>query len=77
VEDLTLKVGKVYHVVIYNTQRTHSSRRQIEKKRRAETAGAHHQDPGVEDPRLPCAAYLAQDDVAGITLELVLVEILR
>ena len=64
-------------VVVDDADRAHAGRRQIEEKRRAEAAGAHDEHPRVQEPLLPRAAHLLQDDVAGITLELVLAELHR
>ncbi len=75
VHDLALEIGEIHGVVVDHPDGTHPGRRQVQQQGRAQPAGADHQHPGIQQPRLALAADLAQQDVARITLDLLLVKV--
>ena len=73
-QDLALKVGQADGIVVHQPQLADPRRRQIKRHRIAQAAGPHHQHPGGADFGLAYAAHLAQHQVAGITLQLLVVQ---
>ena len=74
VDDLALQVREVDHVVVDDADGADPGGGQIHRYRRAEAAGADHQHPRAEQPRLSGAADLAEQDVAGVAMNLVVGE---
>ena len=70
VDHLALQVGEVHRIVVHHADRAHPRRGEIEQQRRAQTAGADHQDAGLQQLLLADAADFGQDDVPRIALEL-------
>ena len=72
VDDLALQIGERHGVVIDDAERADARRREIEQHRRAEPARADHQHPRAPQRELARSADLAQYDVAGVTLDLLI-----
>ena len=70
VDDLALQVGEIHRIVVHHADRAHPRRGEIEQERRAQTAGAAHQNAGLQQLLLADAADFGQDDVPRIALEL-------
>jgi hypothetical protein len=70
VDDLALQIGQRHGIVIDDAERADARRGEIEQHRRAEPAGADHQHPGAAQRELARSTDLAQYDVAGVSLEL-------
>ena len=60
VDDLALEVGEVDDVVVDDAERADAGRREVERGRRAEAAGAEQQHLGVEQLLLALQADLGQ-----------------
>ena len=71
VDHLALQVRERHLVVVDDAERADARRRQIEQRRRAETAGADHQHARALKRRLAGTADLAQHDMAGIALKFI------
>ena len=74
VDDLALQVRQRDRIVVDHAERADAGRREIKQHRRAESAGADDQHPRPLERRLAGAADLAQDEVAGIALDLIGIE---
>src|SRR6266480_649806 len=72
VDDLALQIGKRHGVVIDDAERADARGGEIQQHRRAEPAGADHEHPGAPQRELPRPADLAQYDVAGVALDLLM-----
>ncbi len=70
VDDLPLQVGEIDRVVVDDADGADTRRRQIEKERRAETAGADDEDAARQQLRLPRPADLIEENVPGVTVNL-------
>jgi hypothetical protein len=70
VGDLPVQVGELDPIVIDDAERADAGGRQIQRERRAETAGADQEDTGLEQLRLAGAADLGQHDVPGVAKHL-------
>jgi hypothetical protein len=77
VKDLALQVGKLYAVMVHQTQRADSRRRQIKSGRAAQASGADHQGPALAHPDLPFAAQVRDHNLAAIAFDLVWCEAKR
>ncbi len=73
-DHLALQVRERHRVVVDDTERADAGRRKIEQDRRAEPAGADHQDPRALERRLAGATDLAQHEMPRIALDLVAFE---
>ena len=71
VDHLALQVAQVHVVVVDDAQGAHAGGGQVEQGRRAEAAGADHQDLGVLEAALADRADLRNDQVPGVALHLV------
>ena len=65
-DDLPLQVGEVHHIEVNQAQRAHAGRGQIQRERRAESAGAHAQHARRLQLLLPLHADLGHDQVARV-----------
>ena len=65
-DDLALEVGGVDDVVIDDADRANASGSKVERRRRAESAGADHQDLGTEQLELASLANLRDHQVAAV-----------
>ena len=74
VDHLALQVGEVDHVVVDDPERAHASRREVQRGRRAESAGAEQEHLGVEQLPLALGADLGDQQVAGVAVALLGVE---
>ena len=70
VDDLALQVREIDAVEIDDAQGADTGGGEVHQHRRAEAPRADHQHLGVDQPRLPDAADLGQDDVARVALQL-------
>ncbi len=70
VDHLALQVRQVDLVVVDDPERAHAGRRQVQRRRRAEPAGAEQQHLGVEQPLLALGADLGDQQVARVALAL-------
>ena len=77
VDDLALEVGEVDLVVVDDAERADAGRREVERGRRAEPAGAQQQHLRLEQLGLALEADLRDEDVARVALALLLGERLR
>ncbi len=75
VRHLTLQIGQLDRVVVDEPDRADARRRQIQRQRAAEPAGADHQHAGRAQPRLSDAADLGQQDVPRVALDFSLGEL--
>ena len=66
VEDLALEVGLVDHVVVHDPDPPHARRRQIQRGRRSEPAGADQQHLRLEQLRLPRLADLRDQEMPAV-----------
>ena len=73
-EHLTLQVGDLHHVIIDDADRADPGRRQIQQCGAAESAGTHHQHPGIQQPSLTVDSDLGDDEVTRITGHLVSIQ---
>ena len=64
--DLPVQVGELDPVVVDDAERADAGRREIQRERRAEAAGADQQHPGLEQLGLADPADLRQHDVPGV-----------
>ncbi|KAF0128679.1 MAG: hypothetical protein FD152_2284 [Xanthobacteraceae bacterium] len=69
VDDLALQVGERHAVVVDDADGADAGGGEVEEQRRTESAGADHQDPRRLQLLLAGPSHLAQDDVAGVSLE--------
>ncbi len=67
---LALEVREVDHVVVDEPDRADAGRGQVERRRRAEAAGAEQQHLRVEQLELALEADLGHEDVARVALAL-------
>ena len=74
VDDLALEVGLVHDVVVHDAERAHSRGGQVERRGRAEPAGADQEDPRAEEPQLSFLADLGDQEVAAVAAALRRVE---
>ena len=74
VEHLPLQVGEADDVRIDQGDMADARRGQVERRRRAQAAGADDQHPRRLQRLLPRAADLAQHQVAGVALDLLVGE---
>ena len=70
VRDLALEVREVDHVVVDDAERADARRRQVERGRRAEPAGAEQEHLRVEQLHLALEADLRDQQVARVALAL-------
>ena len=70
--DLALQVGEVHHIVIDHGQRADTGRRQVQDRRRGQSACADDQDAGCADALLALDADLVEQDMARIARQLVI-----
>ena len=70
VDDLALEVREVDHVVVDDAERADAGRREVERGRRAEAAGAEQEDLRVEQLLLALDADLGEQEVARVALAL-------
>ena len=75
VGDLALQVGQLDPVVVDEADMADAGGGEIEQEWAAEAAGADHQHPRRAQLRLADAADLAEQDVPGVAVDLMLVEI--
>ena len=69
-DDLALEVRDVDHVVVDDAERADAGRREVQRGRRAEPAGAEQEHLGVEQLLLALLADLGQEEVAAVALAL-------
>ena len=74
VDDLALEVRIVDDVVVDDAERADACRGEIERRGRAEAAGADQEDARVEQAQLALLADLRDEEVAGVAAPLRLVE---
>ena len=70
-DDLPLQVACVDHVEIDEAESADAGRGQIERERRAETAGSHAENARGFQLLLALHAHLGQDEVARVAGEIV------
>ena len=70
VQDLALQIREVDDVVVDDAERSDAGRRQVERRRRAEAAGAEQQHFGGEQLCLSGLADLGKHEVAAVATEL-------
>ena len=75
VGDLALQVRQLHPIVIDDADRADASRREVQRERRAQPAGADHQHPRRLQLGLPDAAHVLQQDVPGVAADFVFGEI--
>ena len=75
VQDLPLQVGEVDRVAVGEQDPADAGRGEIERRRRAEAAGADHQRVRAEQALLPLDADLVEQDVAAVAQQLVVVHV--
>ena len=75
VQDLPLQVRRVHDVEVDEAKRADARRREVERERRAETAGPHAQHARGLQLLLPVEADLRHDEMAGVALELLAAEL--
>ena len=75
VGDLALQVRQLHRVVIDDADAADPGRGEVEHKRRAKPARAHHQHARCLQLRLADPAHLVQQDVPRVAADLVLGEI--
>ena len=71
VKDLPLEIRDVDGVAVHQPERADAGRRQVERGRRAEPAGADQEHLGAQQPALALVADLIQEEVAAVALDLV------
>src|SRR5207248_10526791 len=71
VKDLALQVAGVDLVEVDDAQGAHAGRRQVKRRRRAQTARAQQEHARVEQLALARATHLGQDQVPGVARDLV------
>ena len=69
VQDLALQVGEIHRVGVGDAEHAHSGRRQVQGRRRSQSAGADDQDLGPPDAQLPCDADLGQQDMPAVPFQ--------
>ena len=74
VRDLALQVGEFDHVVIDQPDGADAGRGEIQRQRRAQSTGAHHQHTRSPQPGLADAADLGEQDMPGIALHFLIRE---
>ena len=74
VDDLPLQIGVVHHVEVDQAQRAHAGRGQIERQRRAESAGADAQHARRLQLLLPVHAHLGHDQVARVAQDFIVAQ---
>ena len=77
VDDLALEVGQVDHVVVDDADRAHAGRGQVERRGRAQPAGAQQQHLCVQQLHLALDADLRHEQVARVALALLVGELAR
>src|SRR5688572_9233575 len=75
VQKLALEVGHVHTVEVEDAQGTHPGRGEVHRRRRPEPTGPDHQDLRPEQLPLPLPPDVREDDVSGVTKNLVLGEL--
>src|SRR3546814_11390609 len=70
VDVLALQVRQVHHVESDDAERADTGRCEIHQERRAEPAGADHQDPRLQQAELSFLADFVQNDVPSVAGEL-------
>ena len=65
-DDLALEVGVVDDVGVDDAERPDARRGEVERRRRAEPAGADQQDARLEQPLLALLADLGDQEVARV-----------
>ena len=75
VGDLALQVGQLQPVVVDDADGADAGRREVQRERRAEPAGADDQHAGRLQLRLADAADVLQQDVPGVAADFVFGEI--
>src|SRR6516164_11377669 len=76
-DDLALQIGQVDPIGIGDPDRPDTRRCEIEQHRRAETAGPDDEDARLEQAQLTLLADLVEDQVARVTLKLLLAQLHR
>src|SRR5215470_2641962 len=71
VEHLTLQVRHVPHVAAHEPQGAHAGCGQVERRRRAQSAGADQQDLGAEELALALLADLREKEMPAVALDLI------
>ena len=71
---LALQIGEVNNIEIDNAERSDAGRSQIERQRRAQTAGADAQHLGLLQLELPLHADFGHDEVPRVAQDLVVAE---
>ena len=72
VDDLTLKIGKVYLICICNSNRSHTCCRKVKSCRCSKSACSDDQNTGIEQFFLSFCSNLFQNDMSGISFELII-----
>ena len=70
VDDLPLEVGEVHHVEVHDADGAHARRREVERERRAQPAGADRQHPGRLELPLALHPDLRQQQVTRVAQHL-------
>ena len=70
-DHLALQVGEIDRIGVDHPQPPDASRRQILQHRRTQPARADNEDRGRQQLLLPDATDFGQQDMAGVTLQLV------
>src|SRR3954466_4306987 len=74
VKNLALKIGSIDAIGVHQSESADPGCRQIESRRRTESAGADAQNPRRLDPPLPIGAHFRQEQLARGTGEVARVE---
>ena len=72
VDDLSLKIGKIYLICIYDSDSSHTCCCKIKGCRCSKSAGSDDQNLGIQKLFLAFYSDLFQDDMAGVTLKLLI-----
>ena len=72
--DLTLKIGKVYLICICNSDSSHTCCCEVKGCRCSQSPCSDDQDAGIEQFFLSFCSNLFQNDMSGITFELIICE---
>ena len=72
VDDLSLKIGKIYLICIYDSDCSHTCCCKVKGCRCSKSAGSDDKNLGIQKLFLAFYSHLFQDDVAGVTLKLLI-----
>ena len=74
-DNLPLQIAQVHHIGIHHSDSAYTGRREIERDRRTESAGTHHQHARIHNLLLAFHTHILEQDMTGITLYLLFREV--